>query len=73
MLVVDNGERLDYADEPAITADPAVPIIRGDMSAKRVLSSRELTFLTEVDERTQEALGASCPLNYPEPGASRPR
>jgi alkylhydroperoxidase family enzyme len=23
------------------------------------------TFLTEVDARTQEALGGSCPLNYP--------
>jgi alkylhydroperoxidase family enzyme len=25
------------------------------------------TFLTDLDERTQEALGTSCPLNYPEP------
>lgn len=25
------------------------------------------TFLTEVDERTSEALATSCPLRYPEP------
>ena len=25
------------------------------------------TFLTEVDERTREALAPSCPLRYPEP------
>jgi alkylhydroperoxidase family enzyme len=25
------------------------------------------TFLTEVDERTREALAPSCPLHYPEP------
>lgn len=37
ILVIDNGERLDYADEPAITDTPAVPILRGDMTAKRVL------------------------------------
>jgi Trk K+ transport system NAD-binding subunit len=37
ILVIDNGERLDYADEPAITDEPQVPILRGDMTAKRVL------------------------------------
>jgi Trk K+ transport system NAD-binding subunit len=37
ILVVDNGERLDYADEPAITDEPQVPILRADMTVKRVL------------------------------------
>ena len=27
------------------------------------------TFLTEVDERTQQALGGSCPLSYPDPAS----
>jgi Trk K+ transport system NAD-binding subunit len=39
IMVIDNGERLDYADEPAITHEPVVPIIRGDMTAKRTLQN----------------------------------
>jgi Trk K+ transport system NAD-binding subunit len=37
IVVVDRGERLHYADEPVITSDPAVTIIRGDMRDKRVM------------------------------------
>ena len=37
LLVVDKGERPHYADEPVIVGDPSVPIIRGDMTVKRVL------------------------------------
>ena len=37
MVVIDSGERLHYADEPVVTADPAVTVIRGDMRDKRVL------------------------------------
>jgi Trk K+ transport system NAD-binding subunit len=37
MVVIDNGDRLHYADEPLITTDPSVPIVRGDMTVKRVL------------------------------------
>jgi voltage-gated potassium channel Kch len=37
LVVVDHGERLHYADEPVITCAPAVPIVRGDMTVKRVL------------------------------------
>jgi voltage-gated potassium channel Kch len=37
ILVIDKGERVHYADEPVMTADPSIPIIRGDMTIKRVL------------------------------------
>jgi voltage-gated potassium channel Kch len=61
MLVIDNGERLDYADEPAITAEPRVPILRGDMTAKRVLQEARVEraaavlILTPHDTRNLEA------------------
>jgi Trk K+ transport system NAD-binding subunit len=61
MLVIDNGERLDYEDEPAITDDPAVPILRGDMTIKRVLQqagvarAAAVLILTPHDTQNLEA------------------
>jgi Trk K+ transport system NAD-binding subunit len=37
VVVVDNAEHLHYGDEPVVTADPIVPIIRADMTVKRTL------------------------------------
>ena len=37
LLVIDRGERPHYADEPVMTAEPPVPLVRGDMTVKRVL------------------------------------
>ena len=48
ILVIDNGDRLHYGDEPIIKADPIVPIIRGDMTIKRVLQSARIERATAV-------------------------
>jgi Trk K+ transport system NAD-binding subunit len=37
LVVVDVAERVHYADDPAMTAHPPVPLVRGDMTARRVL------------------------------------
>ena len=37
VVVIDNADRVHYCDEAVMTADPVVPLIRGDMTVKRVL------------------------------------
>lgn len=37
VVVIDNDPWVDYADDPVITADPPIRIVRGDMTVKRVL------------------------------------
>jgi Trk K+ transport system NAD-binding subunit len=72
VLVVDKGERPHYADEPVIVADPAVPIIRGDMTVKRVLlraradRAAAVLLMTPNDTENLEAAMAVHELN---PGA----
>ena len=48
MVVIDNAEHIHYADEPIIAADPAIPIIRGDMTVKRVLQQARVDRATAV-------------------------
>jgi Trk K+ transport system NAD-binding subunit len=37
LVVVDNAERVHHADDIAMTGDHPVPLVRGDMTARRVL------------------------------------
>lgn len=48
MVVIDKAEHLHYADEPIVCADPAVPIIRGDMTVKRTLQQARVDRATAV-------------------------
>jgi voltage-gated potassium channel Kch len=69
IVVIDNGERLHYADEPVITADPAVPIVRGDMTVKRTLQqarvdrARAVMIMTPNDTHNLEAAMLAHELN----------
>jgi voltage-gated potassium channel Kch len=72
MIVIDHGERPHYADEPVMTADPAVPLIRGDMTIKRTLleagvdRAAAVLLLTPDDTQNLEAAMVAHELN---PGA----
>jgi voltage-gated potassium channel Kch len=48
VVVIDNAERVHYGDEPVMTADPVVPLIRGDMTLKRVLQQARVDRATAV-------------------------
>jgi voltage-gated potassium channel Kch len=48
VVVIDSGEKLHYADEPEITSAPAIPIIRGDMTTKRVMQQARVEHATVV-------------------------
>jgi voltage-gated potassium channel Kch len=37
LVVVDHAERVHYADEPTMVAEPVVPVLKGDMTVKWVL------------------------------------
>jgi voltage-gated potassium channel Kch len=37
VVVIDSAERLHYADEPTMVAEPVVPVLKGDMTVKWVL------------------------------------
>ena len=48
MVVIDKAEHLHYADEPIVCADPAVPIIRGDMTVKRTLQQARVDRMEQL-------------------------
>jgi Trk K+ transport system NAD-binding subunit len=66
--VIDRGQPHN-ADEPVMTADPAVPLIRGDMTAKRTLLAARVDrasavlLLTPNDTENLEAAMVAHELN----------
>ena len=69
VVVIDNADRVHYADEPVMTADPVVPLIRGDMTLKRVLQQARVDraaavlLLTPNDTENLEAAMVAHELN----------
>lgn len=69
IVVIDNGDRLHYADEPVITGDPVIPIVRGDMTVKRVLQqagierAAAIMIMTPNDTQNLEAAMLAHELN----------
>jgi Trk K+ transport system NAD-binding subunit len=69
VVVIDNADRLHYADEPVMTADPPVPVVRGDMTVKRVLQharvdrAAAVLLLTPNDTENLEAAMVVHELN----------
>jgi Trk K+ transport system NAD-binding subunit len=61
LVVVDNAERVYHADEPAMTEEPVVPLVRGDMTARAVLEqagvrrASAVLLLTPTDTDNLEA------------------
>jgi Trk K+ transport system NAD-binding subunit len=69
VVVIDNADRVHYADEPAMTTPPAVPLIRGDMTLRRVLQQAHaeraaaVVLLTPNDTENLEAAMVAHELN----------
>ena len=69
VVVIDRGDRPHYADEPVITADPRVPLVRGDMTARRTLvearveRAAAVLLLTPDDTENLEAAMLAHELN----------
>ena len=69
VVVIDNADRVYYADEPVMTSDPAVPLVRGDMTHKRVLQQAHVeraaavVLLTPNDTENLEAAMLAHELN----------
>ena len=69
VVVVDNGERVHYCDDAVMTADPVVPMVRGDMTLKRVLlqarvdRAAAVLVLTRNDTENLEAAMVAHELN----------
>jgi Trk K+ transport system NAD-binding subunit len=69
LVVVDQDDRIDHADEPAMTDAPAVPLVRGDMTLRRVLEQARVAeaaavlLLTSRDAENLEAAMVVHELN----------
>jgi alkylhydroperoxidase family enzyme len=62
MDVIDDAT---YANLSAHFAPEQIIEICLTVGMSNMINRFHATFLTELDPRTQEALGESCPLNYP--------
>ena len=69
VVVIDNADRVHYGDESVMTSDPVVPLIRGDMTLKRVLQQARVDraaavlILTPNDTENLEAAMVAHELN----------
>ena len=69
LLVIDNGMRTHYDDDPIVVGAPPIPVIRGDMTVRRTLQqaridrARAVLVLTPNDTQNLEAAMLAHEIN----------